>query len=88
MVCWQTQRSIKVETYISEIDGNKVAYTNCTEFYVQTGKGKGSYKTTMRFVGKLISAFQFYNEINVEDGQKKRLLMPSSKKPVLARQIS
>ena len=80
---------MKVEMYISEIDGNKVAYTNCTEFYVQTGKKKGSYKTTMRFVGKLISAFQFYNDINVEDGQKKRLLMPScSKNPVLARQIS
>ena len=77
-----------METYISEIDGNKVAYTNETEFYVQTGKKKGSYKTTTRFVGKLISAFQFYSDINVEDGQKKRLLMPSSKKPVLARQIS
>jgi hypothetical protein len=78
-----------VETYISEIDGNKVAYTNETEFLIQTGRKKGSYKTTMRLVGKLISAFQFYNDINVEDGQKKRLLMPScSKKPVLARQIS
>ena len=79
-----------METYISEIDGNKVAYTNQTEFLIQVGKGKkASYKTTMRFVGKLISAFHFYNSINVEDGQKKRLLMPScSKNPVLVRQIS
>ena len=90
MVCWQTLRSIKVETYISELDGNKIAYTNETEFLIQVGKGKkGSYKTTMRFVGKLISAFHFYNSINVEDGQKKRLLMPGcSKNPVLVRQIS
>jgi hypothetical protein len=79
-----------VETYISELDGNKIAYNDHTEFLIQVGKGKkGSYKTTMRFVGKLISAFHFYNDINVGNGIKKRLLMPScSKNPVLARQIS
>ena len=78
-----------METYISELDGNKIAYTNETEFLIQVGKGKGSYKTTMRFVGKLISAVMYYRAINVGNGHKKRLLMPScSKKPVLARHFS
>lgn len=78
-----------MEMYISELDGNKVAYTNETEFLIQVGKGKGSYKTTMKFTGKLISAVTYYRAINIGNGHKKRLLMPScSKKPVLARQIS
>jgi hypothetical protein len=78
-----------MEMYISEFDGNKVAYTDCTEFLIQVGKGKGSYKTTMKFTGKLISAVTYYRAINLGNGHKKRLLMPScSKKPVLARHFS
>lgn len=77
-----------MEMYISELDGNKVAYTDCTEFLIQVGKGKGSYKTTMKFTGKLISAVLYYKGINIGNGHKKRLLMPNSNKPVLARQIS
>jgi hypothetical protein len=78
-----------MEMYISEIDGNNIAYTNQTEFLIQVGKGKGSYKTISKFIGKFISAVMYYRAINVGNGHKKRLLMPScSKKPVLARQIS
>ena len=89
----QLRRSLRrmtdMEMYISELDGNKVAYTDCTEFLIQVGKGKGSYKTTMKFTGKLISAVTYYRAINLGNGHKKRLLMPScSKKPVLARHFS
>jgi len=77
-----------METYISELDGNKIAYDDHTEFLIQIGRGKGSYKTAMKFTGKLISAVLYYKGINIGNGHKKRLLMPNSNKPVLARQIS
>jgi hypothetical protein len=77
-----------METYISEIDGKNIAYTNETEFLIQIGHGKSSYKTISKFKGKFISAVMYYRAINVGNGYKKRLLMPSSKKPVLARHFS
>lgn len=77
-----------MEMYISELDGKNIAYTNETEFLIQVGQGKNSYKTISKFTGKFISAVMYYRAINVGNGHKKRLLMPSSKKPVLARQIS
>ena len=72
-----------------ELNGKNIAYTNQTEFLVQIGKDKGSYKTKYRFVGNLHQAVKYYNAINIGNGYKKRLLMPScSKKPVLAKQFS
>ena len=72
-----------------ELNGKNIAYTNQTEFLVQIGKDKGSYKTKYRFVGNLHQAVMYYNAINIGNGYKKRLLMPScSKKPVLAKQFS
>lgn len=71
------------------LDGKYVGYTSETEFLVQVGKGKGSYKTRYSFIGRLELALFYYRSINIGNGYKKRLLMPAcSKKPVLARQIS
>ena len=67
-----------------EVSG--VAYTNHTEFFVQTGKGKrGAYKTRWRFVGNLNQAVLYYNGINIGNGYKKRLLAPGTNMPIIAR---
>lgn len=69
-----------------ELNGKRIAYSDQTEFLVQVGKGpKGSYKTSYSFTGNLPRAVMCYNAINIGNGYKKRLLMPScSKNPVLA----
>lgn len=71
-------------------DGRLIGYCSETEFLVQVGKGpKGSYKTRYRLVGNLHQAVFFYDAINLGNGYKKRLLMPSAaKKPVLLRATS
>lgn len=67
----------------------RVAYTSDTVFLVQVGRGpKGSYSTRYRFVGDLHRAAFYYECINIGNGYKKRLLMPSARRPVLARQAS
>lgn len=75
--------------YVSFLDGHSIAYTDQTEFLVQVGKGKGSYSTTYRVVGKLSQAVRLYVGINIGKGHKKRLMMPScGKRPCLARHFS
>lgn len=69
---------------IDELDGRQVAYTTETAFLVQVGKGKSSYSTRYVFTGNLPQAVAYYNCVNIGRGYKKRLLMPSAKKPVLA----
>lgn len=78
--------TIQIKTAI--LDGKHIAYSTATDFLVQIGKGKGAYKTRFNFVGDLPKAVQYFNCINIGRGYKKRLLMPSSPKPVLARQFS
>ena len=69
-----------------ELNGKKIAYSSETEFIVQIGKGKSAYKTRNVFKGNLTQAVMTYCGINIGNGYKKRLLMPScSKNPVLAR---
>ena len=78
-----------MKTFVNELNGKKIAYTEETMFLVQLGKGsKGSYQTRWHFKGSLSMAVWYYNGINVGLGYKKRLLMPSSPKPVLAVQRS
>jgi hypothetical protein len=63
----------------------RVAYHRSTEFLVQVGKGKGSYRTANRFVGDLDAAIKCFDAVDISAGYKKRLLMPAcSKNPVLA----
>jgi hypothetical protein len=80
-----------MDVVIKEItlDGKKVSYTNQTEFLVQVGKGKGSYRTKYQIFGNLHQAVAWYKGINIGNGYKKRLLMPACEKnPVLAREVS
>lgn len=73
----------------SILDGKRIAYSSDTEFLVQVGRySKGSYKTRYSFRGDLAAAVFYFNCINIGNGYKKRLLMPSSRKPVLVRQAS
>jgi hypothetical protein len=82
--CNLTTGARTMELKTDYLDNKAVAYSNETEFLVQLGKGKGSYKTRWHFKGSLPLAVWYYNALNVGYGYKKRLLMPSSKKPVLA----
>jgi hypothetical protein len=71
-----------------ELNGKMVAYTDDTEFLVQVGYKKGSYKTHYTFKGNIHQAVMYYRCINVGRGYKKRLLAPSFNKPLLARAFS
>jgi hypothetical protein len=71
------------------LDGKTIGYGTGTEFLVQVGKGKGAYQTRYKFKGDLGQAVFYYRCINIGNGYKKRLLMPSCAiNPVLARQFS
>lgn len=79
-----------VHLITSELDGRMIAYCTETEFIIQVGKGpKGSYRNRMSFKGNLPKAVLWYNSLNIGNGYKKRLLMPSAaKNPVLVRHTS
>jgi hypothetical protein len=70
------------------LDGKRIAYDEETEFLVQVGKGRGSYSTRYRFTGDLAQAVFYYRGINVGNGFKKRLFVPTFNKPTLAKQFS
>lgn len=70
-----------------ELDGKRIGYSSQTEFLVQVGQPGRSYKTKYRFVGDLHQAVFYYRGINIGPGFQKRLLMPSAKKPVLAKLV-
>ena len=69
--------------HTSQLNGKSIAYHDETEFLVQVGRHKGSYKTRYKLVGNLNEAVWHYQCINIGRGYKKRLLMPSSPNPVL-----
>ena len=79
-----------MELKTSVLNGKRIAYSTDTDFLVQVGKGsKGAYQTRYSFRGNLAQAVLYYNCINIGNGYKKRLYMPScSKNPVLARLFS
>lgn len=77
-----------IEIKTVTLDGKQLAYTNQTEFLVQIGKNRGAYRTKWRFVGDIHQAVAHYRGLNVGLGYKKRLVMPSAKKPVLAKVIT
>ena len=79
---------MSVEIKFNELDGKKIAYHTGTEFLVQVGFRKGSYKTKYKITGNLTQAVMYYNAINIGLGYKKRLIAPSFNKPVLAKQFS
>ena len=77
---------MKIKTCM--VDGKTIAYTDETEFLVQVGRHQGAYKTRYRFQGNPSEACLYYRGINIGNGFKKRLLVPSFNKPVLARAAS
>lgn len=77
-----------VEIKTATLDDRPVAYCDETEFLVQVGRYNSAYQTRYMFKGNLHQAVAYYRAINIGRGYKKRLLMPSSPKPVLARAFS
>lgn len=71
-----------------EIDGKLISFTDDTDFVVQVGFRQGAYQTRYSFKGNPAKACFYYRSLNIGRGYKKRLLMPSSPKPVIARHIS
>ena len=72
--------------HYQELDGKRIAYHSTTQFLVQVGKGKSSYRTKYVIKGNLSQAVMYYNGINLGNGYKKRLLMPTcSHNHILAR---
>ena len=63
-----------------------VIFSAMTKFYVQTGKGKGSYSTKHVSVGDFWEAYNVYARTPALSGEKKRLLMDSNE-PVILRDI-
>lgn len=76
---------IRLET--TTLDGARIAYSSVTEFLVQTGRGSRAYKTERVFIGDLAGAAAFYRSLKIAPGQKKRLLMPASRNPVIAKAV-
>lgn len=71
------------------LNGKQIAWSSETNFLVQVGRGaKGGYATRYSFKGDLGKAIFYYESINIGNGYKKRLLMPSSPRPVLAKERS
>jgi hypothetical protein len=70
-----------------ELDSKLIAYHVSTAFLVQIWRGKSAYRTKYKIVGNLTQAVLYYNGLNVGNGYKKRLLMPSARNAILARQL-
>jgi len=77
-----------IKLLYATLDGKKIAYCSETTFLIQIGKGKSSYKTKYTINGNLGLALMYYEGINIGNGYKKRLLVPSFNKPLLAREFS
>jgi hypothetical protein len=77
-----------IKTMTATLDGKQIGYSSLTEFLVQVGKGKGSYKTRYKFTGNLAQAVFYYRSLNIGNGYKKRLFVPAFNKPVLAKYLS
>jgi hypothetical protein len=80
----------QITLHDAELDGRKIAFSSLTNFLVQVGKGRGSYRTRYGFKGAsgLVQAVHHYRGINIGNGYKKRLFSPEMKKPTLARAFS
>lgn len=74
--------------YIDEIDGRRIGYNNKTKFVIQVGKGRGAYKTKHNITGKFRKAMAKYNELDLDEGHKKRLLMLGAMNPVLMKDFN
>ena len=76
--------NMEIKLITQELNGKKITYSPETIFYVEVGKGKGSYKSKTSIKGNLAQAVMHFNCINIGSGYKKRLLMNDK---VIARHI-
>lgn len=77
------------EFYEYLLDGNPVIFHHTAIIEIQTGKGKGRYKTKYQFnAAEFGRAIFQYNCINIGNGFKKRLLCRTLNNQILARTIS
>jgi hypothetical protein len=87
-----TTQPARVETMTNiitnELNGKKIAYHSDTQFQIQVGRGKSSYKTKYIITGSLAKAVMYFHGINIGNGYKKRLVAWTLNNPVLARQFS
>ena len=65
----------QIEIKVGEMDGKRIAYSSETEFYVQVGRYKSSFKTKYTIKGSLGRALFYFTCLNIGNGYKKRLLM-------------
>jgi hypothetical protein len=65
----------EIQTFTSELDGKPIAWSSETMFYIEVGRGKGSYKVRNAIKGNLAQACLIYRGINIGNGYKKRLSM-------------
>jgi len=80
---------LPVTLHIATINGKGIAYSSETIFHVQVGKNRSAYRNRFTFKGNFAQVWAHFKAINVGNGFKKRILMPScSKNPVIARQFS
>lgn len=71
-----------------ELHGKRIAYGSNTEFVIQLTKSrnrKSGFVTWRIIKGDLAQAMMYYQSLELHNGKRKRLLMPSAKQPVLAR---
>ena len=68
------------------VDGTAVYYNENTLFHIQTGKG-GNYKNVETIRGNIVQAMHTFRQTPVSKGVSKRLFVPSTDRPVFARQV-
>ena len=80
---------LPVTLHTATVNGKSIGYSSETSFLVQVGKNSSAYRTRFTFKGNFAQVWAYFAAINVGNGSKKRILMPScSKNPVIARQFS
>ena len=80
---------LPVTLHTATVNGKSISYSSETSFLVQVGKNSSAYRTRFAFKGNFAQVWAHFASINVGNGFKKRILMPScSKNPVIASQFS
>jgi hypothetical protein len=75
--------------HTATVNGQSIGYSSETAFLVQVGKNSSAYRTRSTFKGNFAQVWTCFAAINVGNGYKKRILMPScNRNPVIARQFS
>jgi hypothetical protein len=75
--------------HTATLDGKHIAWHDTTVFLVQVGRGrKGAYKTSYNCGPNLARAMMYFNGINIGNGYKARVFVPSFNRPVLCRKSS